>query len=171
MAKKPATKRSSRSTVKNLPAKQLRAAQAAAGKMPDRPILLRAGLSRIDELRRPDCGPGIATATLMMNTRKRRQNGTTAPPNRSAKKKNANVGDLPDRTDRTGATRGGATVAADGRQTAVYQHNQTDLEFVRAPAGDIKGGALTGPTAPAPRRTKNDVSLESLEIAHEGFND
>ena len=59
-------------------------------------------------------------------------------------KKKTNVGDLPARSDRARATKGGATIAAAGRQTAAYQHNQTDLEFVRAQAREIKGGALTG---------------------------
>ena len=62
------------------------------------------------------------------------------------------------------------TLAA-GRQTAAYQHNQTDLEFVRAQAREIKGGALTGTTSPSARTTKSEVAIETLEIAHEGFND
>jgi hypothetical protein len=85
-------------------------------------------------------------------------------------KKNTNVGDLP-ASDRARATKGGATVAAAGQQTAAYQHNQTDLEFIRAQAREIKGGALIGTTSPSARRTKNEVAVESLEIAHEGFND
>ena len=105
----------------------------------------------------------------MTNTRMRRQIGTTAPRNRGTK--NTNVGDLPARSNRTRATKGGATVAAAGRQTAAYQHNQTDLEFVRAQAREIKGGALTGATSPSARRTKSEVAIETLEIAHEGFND
>jgi hypothetical protein len=105
----------------------------------------------------------------MTNTSRPRQNGTPDPRNRSAKKK-TNVDDLPARADRTGAASGGVTIAPDGGPTAVYQHNQTDLEFVRARAGDIKGGAITGPTVPAPRRTKSEVSIETLEIAHEGLN-
>ena len=86
-------------------------------------------------------------------------------------RKNTNVGDLPARSDRARATKGGATIAAAGRQTAAYQHDQTDLGFVRAQAREIKGGALTGPTSPSSRRTKNEVAVETLEIAHEGFND
>ena len=86
-------------------------------------------------------------------------------------RKNTNVGDLPARSGRARATKGGATIAAAGPQTAAYQHNQTDLEFVRAQAREIKGGALTGTTSPSARRTKNEVAVENLEIAHEGFND
>ena len=89
----------------------------------------------------------------MTNTRMRRQS------------------DLPARSDRTRATKGGATIAAAGQQTAAYQHNQTDLEFIRAQAREIKGGALTGTTSPSARRTKSEVAIETLEIAHEGFND
>jgi hypothetical protein len=100
----------------------------------------------------------------------RRQIATTAPRNRGTKQKNTNVGDLPARRDRAWATKGGATIAAAGRQTAAYQHNQTDLEFVRAQAREIKGGALTGTTSPSARRTKSEVVVETLEIAHEGFN-
>lgn len=89
----------------------------------------------------------------MTNTRMRRQS------------------DLQARSDRTRATRGGATITAAGRQTAAYQHNQTDLEFVRAQAREIKGGAVMGTTSSSARRTKNGVAVETLEIAHEGFND
>jgi hypothetical protein len=106
----------------------------------------------------------------MTNARTRRQIGTTAPRNRVTKK-NTNVGDLPAGSGRARATRGGATTAAAGRPTAAYQHNQTDLEFVQAQGREIKGGALTGTTSPSARRTKNAVVVETLEIAHEGFND
>jgi hypothetical protein len=82
--------------------------------------------------------------------------------------KNTNVGDLPATSNRARAAKGGATA---GRQTAAYQHNQTDLEFIRAQAREIKGGALTGTTTPSARRTRNEVAVETLEIAHEGLND
>ena len=65
----------------------------------------------------------------MENKRKRRlQIATTDPTERSANK-GVTVGDLPARTDGTRSARGGA--ARDHAHTAVYQHNQTDLEFLR----------------------------------------
>lgn len=36
-------------------------------------------------------------------------------------------------------------------------------------AGGIKGGLITGTTLPEARRSKNEVAIETLEIAHEGL--
>jgi hypothetical protein len=60
-----------------------------------------------------------------------------------AARKNVRVRDLPTRARRAGSPMGGA---------AVYQHNQTDLEFLRADS--VRGGS------------KNEVAVETLEIAH-----
>jgi hypothetical protein len=46
-------------------------------------------------------------------------------------KRPAKLGDLPAMTGGTRSTRGGSTIASVRPRTAAYQHNQTDLEFVR----------------------------------------
>lgn len=67
----------------------------------------------------------------MGNKSKRRpQIGTTELTKRTAKK-DVTVGDLPAKTDRTRSAKGGFTTANDHARIAIYQHNQTDLEFVR----------------------------------------
>ena len=53
--------------------------------------------------------------------------GTTEVTKRSSKK-GVTVGDLPAKSDRTRSATGGFTAATG---YATYQHNQTDLEFVR----------------------------------------
>ena len=81
----------------------------------------------------------------MANT-PRTQRGSTDVTKRGTRK-NASAGDLLPRAERGGSPKGGA---------AVYQHNQTDLEFLRAEA--IRGGG-----------SKNEVAIETLEIAHVGI--
>jgi len=60
----------------------------------------------------------------------KRQRGAKDLTRRGTLKK-AKVGDLLTRADGTGAAKGGAVTARDAAQPAVYQHNQTDLEFLR----------------------------------------
>jgi hypothetical protein len=54
----------------------------------------------------------------------------------------------------------------------VVQHNQTDLEFARAPHPTItangEGGIIAKWEGPDFDASKNEVSIESLELAHEG---
>jgi hypothetical protein len=65
----------------------------------------------------------------MANTGERRQ-GPTNVTKRGARK-NARVRDLLANRRRPGVPLGGAVVAREPAQPAVYQHNQTDLEFLR----------------------------------------
>ena len=60
----------------------------------------------------------------------KRQRGATELTKRGAPKK-AEVGDLPARAEGPDAPKGGAVTAREAAQPAVYQHNQTDLEFLR----------------------------------------
>jgi hypothetical protein len=62
--------------------------------------------------RRARCWPEVATTDRSAN-------------------ESVTIGDLPARTDGTRPVKGGLTVASAGARTATYQHNQTDLEFVR----------------------------------------
>jgi hypothetical protein len=45
--------------------------------------------------------------------------------------KKAKVVDLFAQADGTATAKGGAAIAREAAQPAVYQHNQTDLEFLR----------------------------------------
>ena len=65
-----------------------------------------------------------------MATTSKRQRGAKGLTRRGALKRAA-VGDLLTRADGTGAAKGGAATAREAAQPAVYQHNQTDLEFLR----------------------------------------
>jgi hypothetical protein len=78
----------------------------------------------------------------MANTSKRQRESMDLTKRGALNK--AQVGDLLAKAD--GKAKGGA---------AVYQHNQTDLEFLRADA--IRGG------------DKNEVAVETIEIAHVGI--
>jgi hypothetical protein len=81
----------------------------------------------------------------MANTSKQQRESMDLTKRAASKK--AKVGDLLARAQ--GQAKGGA---------AVYQHNQTDLEFLRAET--IKGGFDA---------SKNEVAIETLEIAHVGI--
>jgi hypothetical protein len=61
------------------------------------------------------------------STRRRGVKGLTR---RGALKK-AKVVDLFAQADGTATAKGGAAIAREAAQPAVYQHNQTDLEFLR----------------------------------------
>jgi len=65
-----------------------------------------------------------------MATTSKRQRGAKDLNRRGALKK-AEVGDLLARADGPDATKGGAVTAREAARPAVYQHNQTDLEFLR----------------------------------------
>jgi hypothetical protein len=59
-----------------------------------------------------------------------RRRGSMDLTRRGALKK-AKVVDLLVQADGTGAAKGGAVTPREAAQPAVYQHNQTDLEFLR----------------------------------------
>jgi len=82
----------------------------------------------------------------------RQQRGSKDVTKRGAR---TNVGDLLPRAERTASPKGGAVGVQQAAPPAAYQHNQTDLEFLLAKA--IKGGS------------KNEVAIETLEIAHVGL--
>jgi hypothetical protein len=60
----------------------------------------------------------------------KRQRGAKDQTRRGALKK-AEVGDLLARADGPDAAKGGAVTAREAAQPAAYQHNQTNLEFLR----------------------------------------
>jgi hypothetical protein len=90
----------------------------------------------------------------MANTRKRQQGSTDVT--KRGVRKNASVGDLLARVERSSSPTGGALGAGGAAPPAVYQHNQTDLEF--SFADKVRGGV-----------SKNEVSIETIEIAHVGI--
>jgi len=65
-----------------------------------------------------------------MANRSKRQRGAMDLTRRGALKK-AEVGDLPARAEGPDAPKGGAVTAREAAEPAVYQHNQSDLEFLR----------------------------------------
>ena len=104
----------------------------------------------------------------MANTGKRPRGATNVTRRDAAKK--AKIGDLLATAERAGSPLGGAVAARKPTPPAGYQHNQTDLEFLHARAVAIRGGSLPATTSPDPRRAKNEVAIETLEIAHVGLN-
>lgn len=66
----------------------------------------------------------------------------------------------------------GKKLATKGNLRTGQRSAVRDLRPRRLPtaqAGEIKGGLITETTIPGVRRSKNEVAVETLEIAHAGF--